>query len=53
MQAIAGDFVSYEDATRALFVGDRSQLETLMADWSSDIKAYALRLAFGADATTT
>jgi len=48
MQAIAGDLPGYEEATRALFADDRQALETRIAAWPEDIRAYALRLAFGA-----
>lgn len=47
MQAIAGDLPGYEEATRALFVDDRPVLEERIAAWPEDIRAYALRLAFG------
>ncbi|MFG1372317.1 DUF2239 family protein [Xanthobacter oligotrophicus] len=47
MQAIAGDLPGYEEATRALFADDRPALEERIADWPEDIRAYALRLAFG------
>ncbi|MDQ0347834.1 DUF2239 family protein [Ancylobacter vacuolatus] len=48
MQAIAGDLPGYEEATRALFANDRPKLEHGIADWPHDIRAHALRLAFGA-----
>lgn len=47
MQAIAGDLPGYEDATRALFTDNRSALEERIAPWPEDIRAYAMRLAFG------
>ncbi|MBB5751599.1 DUF2239 family protein [Prosthecomicrobium pneumaticum] len=50
MLAIAGDRPGYEEATRALFADDRTGMEARMADWPEDIRAYALRLAFGAEA---
>jgi hypothetical protein len=50
IQAIAGDLPGYEEATRALFANDRSQLEERIAAWPEDIRAYALRLAFGPSA---
>ncbi|MEP9348232.1 DUF2239 family protein [Xanthobacter sp. KR7-225] len=53
MQAIAGDLPGYEEATRALFANDRSRLEHRIADWPHDIRAHALRLAFGAPAAPT
>jgi hypothetical protein len=48
MLAIAGDLPGYEEATRALFADDRPGLEQRIADWPEDIRAHALRLAFGA-----
>ncbi len=48
MQAIAGDLPAYEEATRALFANDRPKLEHCIANWPHDIRAHALRLAFGA-----
>ena len=54
MQAIAGDLPGYEEATRALFANDRPRLEQCIADWPHDIRAHALRLAFGVpDAPTS
>jgi hypothetical protein len=47
MLAIAGDLPGYEEATRALFADDRPALEERIAGWPEDIRAYALRLAFG------
>lgn len=47
MQAIAGDLPGYEEAIRALFADDRTKLEQCIAAWPVDIKAHALRLAFG------
>lgn len=46
MQAIAGDLPGFEEATRALFAGDRPTFEQQMADWPRDLRAHALRLAF-------
>lgn len=53
MQAIAGDLPGYEEATRALFADDRPKLEHCIVDWPHDIRAHALRLAFGAPAAPT
>jgi hypothetical protein len=54
MLAIAGNLPGYEEATRALFANDRPRLEQCIADWPHDIRAHALRLAFGApDAPTS
>ncbi len=51
--AMAGDRPGYEEATRALFADDRAALEERLADWPTDIRAYALRLAFGPAANST
>ena len=48
MLAIAGDLPGYEEATRALFANDRPGLEQCLAGWPHDIRAHALRRAFGA-----
>jgi uncharacterized protein len=47
MMAIAGDLPGYEEGLRALFADDRSKFEQYIAAWPEDIRAYALRLAFG------
>jgi hypothetical protein len=44
MSAIAGNFVGYEEATRALYARDRSRLEELTADWPQDVRRHMLRL---------
>ena len=43
--AVAGDLPGYEEATRALFAGDRARFEANIAAWPSDVGAYALKLA--------
>ncbi len=43
--AIAGDLPGYEEAMRALFASRRERFEALMADWPTDIREHALRLA--------
>ncbi len=48
MQAIAGDLPGFEEATRALFADNQPGLEERIGAWPEDIRAYALRLAFGA-----
>ena len=45
MAAIAGNAPGYEEATRALFAGDRARFEGLVATWPADIRAHALQLA--------
>ena len=46
MSALGGDRPGYEEALRALFAGDRERLESHIANWPADIRAYALRLAY-------
>jgi hypothetical protein len=53
LQAIAGDFPGFEEASRALFVGDSERFTLCVADWPADIVAHARRLlavSGGADA---
>lgn len=50
LSAMAGDFAGFEEAARALFAGDRPRFGALIAGWPQDVRAYAERLAFGADA---
>lgn len=45
LSAMAGNLPGYEEALRALFSGDDARFESQMADWPTDIRAYALRLA--------
>ncbi|MCA0302050.1 MAG: DUF2239 family protein [Proteobacteria bacterium] len=45
MAAIAGNAAGYEEATRALFAGDRNRFEALVAAWPADIRQHALTLA--------
>jgi uncharacterized protein len=44
LQAIAGDFAGFEEASRALFAGDGEGFERRIADWPPDIVAHARRL---------
>lgn len=39
MSAMAGDAAGFEEASRALFAGDRGRLSGLMAPWPADIVA--------------
>jgi uncharacterized protein len=48
--AIAGDLPGFEDASRALFAGDRARFEQLVAAWPKDIARHACWLAFGDEA---
>lgn len=47
MLAMAGDRPGYEEATRALYAGDRNRFTELIAKWPKDIRHYATKLAFG------
>lgn len=44
---LAGDLPGYEEAMRALFAGDRAGFARHGKAWPADIRAYAMRLAFG------
>ena len=46
MSAIAGDRPGFEEASRALFAGDRAKLATQMAAWPRDVREHVTRLAF-------
>lgn len=50
MSAMAGDEPGFEEASRALFAGDRVRFEEETKSWPPDVRQYALRLA--ADAFT-
>jgi hypothetical protein len=45
MWAVAGSLPGFEEASRALFAGNRQRLETLTRDWPADIRSHLLRLA--------
>ena len=47
MSAMAGDFPGFEDAARALFAGDRAQLEAHTVRWPRDVREEALRFVDG------
>lgn len=47
MLAMAGDLPGYEEATRALFAGDREKFNSQTASWPRDIRTHASWLAFG------
>ncbi|MEQ1754203.1 MAG: DUF2239 family protein [Micropepsaceae bacterium] len=47
MSAMAGDREGFEEASRALFAGDREKLKPLIARWPKDIREHVLQLAFG------
>ncbi len=48
MSAMAGDLPGFEEATRALFAGDRLKLERETTAWPTEVRDYALELATGA-----
>ncbi|HEY1083531.1 MAG TPA: DUF2239 family protein [Prosthecobacter sp.] len=45
MQATAGNLPRFEDASRALFAGQRSSFQQATRLWPADLRAYALALA--------
>ena len=47
MSAMAGDRPGFEEASRALFKGDRDQFGELIAPWPKDIREHVARIAFG------
>jgi uncharacterized protein len=47
MSAMAGDLPGFEEASRALFAGDRLRFEQRTLAWPEDIRAYAIGKAFG------
>jgi len=49
LSAIAGNFPGYEEATRALWAGDRGRFNDLTGNWPHDIRVHAQRLLGGAE----
>jgi uncharacterized protein len=47
--AIGGDLPGFEEASRALFAGDRERLSRLIAAWPADVRDHLLRLLARAD----
>lgn len=47
MSAMAGDRPAFEEASRALFAGDRARLAAQMASWPADIRDEVLRFVEG------
>jgi hypothetical protein len=45
MSTLAGDLAGFEEASRALFAGDRERLLAQLAPWPEDVRAYVLHLA--------
>jgi hypothetical protein len=48
MSTLAGDEAGFEEASRALFAGDRTLFTALIQLWPKDLRAYAEKLAGGA-----
>jgi len=48
MAALAGNLPGFEEATRALFAGDRARFDRLGKPWPADIRAHAKKLAAAA-----
>ena len=48
LTALADNLPNYEEATRALYAGDRARFDELIRRWPQDVQAYAHRLAAGA-----
>jgi hypothetical protein len=46
MSAVAGNLPGFEEATRSLFADDERRFAELVADWPSDVRDYAVMLAF-------
>jgi hypothetical protein len=46
MSAIAGNFPSFEEASRALFADDRRRFAGLIAPWPADIRDHVVKLAY-------
>ena len=45
MSAMAGDRPGFEEATRALFAGDRARFARLVKPWPADVRDHAKKLA--------
>ena len=45
MSEMAGDLAGFEEASRALFAGDRPKFESLVAPWPEDVRLQLARLA--------
>jgi hypothetical protein len=46
MSAMAGNLPGFEEASRALFAGDRRRFTALIAGWPDDIRDHIVKLAF-------
>jgi hypothetical protein len=47
MSEMAGDFAGFEEASRALFAGDKSRFDSLVAPWPEDVRLQLAKLAAG------
>src|SRR6185437_10649529 len=47
MSAMAGNLANFEEASRALFAGDRRRFAGFIAGWPVDIRDHIVKLAFG------
>jgi hypothetical protein len=45
MSAMAGDLAGFEEASRALFAGDKEKFAAQAAGWPEDVRTHVLRLA--------
>ena len=45
LTAAAGDMAGFEEAMRALFAGDRTVFDEILAGWPKDVRDYGLKLA--------
>jgi uncharacterized protein len=43
LSALAGNLPGYEEASRALYAGNRARVEDLIQRWPADIRAYLMR----------
>ena len=48
MSAIAGHLPDFEEASRALFAGERTRFESLVAGWPEDVRTHLARLSASA-----
>jgi uncharacterized protein len=48
MSAMAGNEPGFEEATRALFAGNRARFEEMVGSWPGDLRDHATKLAAGA-----
>jgi hypothetical protein len=52
MTAIAGDLPGFEEATRALFAGERERFEALIGAWPADLRTHLQKLSAAGWSTT-